>query len=518
MIHFHEKHPDRPIILCEYVHAMGNSVGGLKDYWDIIYSHPRMQGAFVWDWVDQGLTKFTPEGEKFWAYGGDFGDEPNDGSFCLNGLVYPDRTLSPALKEIHKIYQYVGIEPVDPGNGRIRIINRYNFTNLSYFNVEWEIISEGGQVQQGDLKGLDVFPKDTTVITVPFNKAHFDPGREYFMNIEFKLPENRSWADEDHIVAWEQIKLSGTPEVMPGKDLQTLPGIKFRETSGAYTFYGKNYALSIDKTSGLITSWQYDDVELIRSGPRLNFFRPPTENDLADGMGWRRWEKTGLHQLEHHLAGIEIVDQQDQSVSVKASFELKNTRGELLFDAVMFYTFYGDGSIEIEANAEPSGIVEMVAKVGLQMTLPELLDHATWYGAGPHETYPDRVASGKVDVYTKTVDELWENYIVPEENGNRSQVRWAKIHDGHGFGLDVRCDTLFNFSAYRYTDKSITDAKHTYELEESSNITFNIDYLQNGLGTASCGPGYRPEYLLEGKPWRFKVLLAPIVTKGLYQK
>jgi beta-galactosidase len=510
MIHFHENYPGRPIILCEYVHAMGNSVGGLEDYWNIINAYPRMQGAFVWDWVDQGLTKYTQDGQKYWAYGGDFGDEPNSGSFCLNGLVYPDRNGSPALQEIHKVYQYVGFEPVDLENGKIRMINRYNFTNLSYFDVEWEVVSEGEQIQQGKLTGLNIQPKDTSDIYIPYSTGDFEPGKEYFLNIDCKLPEDQLWASEGHLVAREQYKIHGDPQIQTEKDIQELPKIKLQEISEAFILSGKTFNISISKQSGIISSWQFDKTRLIRSGPRLNFFRPPTENDLADRMGWRRWEKAGLHQIEHHLTGIELTEQQEQAVEIKATFDLKNEKGELLFNASLLYSVYGDGSLAIQASAEPSGIVETVAKVGLQMTLPELLDNATWYGAGPHETYPDRKASGKIDIYSKSVDELWENYIVPEENGNRSQVRWVNISDGHRFGLHISCDTLFNFSAYRYTDQNITGAKHTYELQKSDSITFNIDYLQNGLGTASCGPGYRPEYLLKARPINFKVWLIPL--------
>jgi beta-galactosidase len=510
MIYFHDNFPDRPIILCEYVHAMGNSVGGLEDYWDVIYSYPRMQGGFVWDWVDQGLTKYTPDGEKYWAYGGDFGDEPNSGSFCLNGLVYPDRTASPALREIHKIYQYVGFEPIDLKNGKIRIINRYNFTDLSYFDTKWKVVSEGKQIEQGNITGLNILPKDTSDIIIPFSSKNLDPGKEYFLNIEFRLPEDLAWASEGHLVAWEQFKIPGTNATQTEKDIETLPRIKLKETSLAFTCSGKEFNISIDKQTGIISSWLSDKTELIRSGPKLNFFRPPTENDLKDWMGWRRWEKAGLHNMEHHLTGIELTGQTDQEIVIKALFDLKNDKGDLLFNASLLYSVYGDGSIAIEASAEPTGKVETVAKVGLQMTLPEQMDNTTWYGAGPHETYPDRKASGKVDVYSKTIDELWENYIVPGENGNRSQVRWVNIGDGHQPGMHVSCDTLFNFSVYRYTDQNIAGAKHTFDLKKSGSITFNIDYLQNGLGTATCGPGCRPEYLLTARPWKFKVLLSPI--------
>ncbi len=510
MIYFHENYPDRPIILCEYVHAMGNSVGGLKDYWDVIYSYPHMQGGFVWDWVDQGLTKYTADGEKYWAYGGDFGDEPNSGSFCLNGLVYPDRKPSPALREIQKIYQYVGFEPVDLENGKIRLINRYNFTNLAYFNAEWEIVSEGEQIQQGNLTGLNIHPKDTSDIIIPFSSSNFDPGKEYFLNIEFRLPEDLPWASIGYLVAWEQYKIHGNALVQIEKDSQSLPRIKFQESSEAFTCTGKGFSISVDKRTGIISSFTLDKTDLIRSGPRFNFFRPPTENDLKDWMGWQRWKKAGIDHMEHSLNKIELLDQQDQVVNIKASFDLKNKKGELLLNASLLYTVFGDGSIAIQATAEPTEIVETLAKVGLQMTLPELLDNTTWYGAGPHETYPDRQASGKIDIYSKKVDELWENYIVPEENGNRSRVRWVKIDDRHQFGIKVQCDTLFNFSAYRYTDQNIANAKHTFDLEKSASITFNIDYLQNGLGTATCGPGCRPEYLLKARPFKFKVLLTPI--------
>jgi len=288
MIHFHEDYPDRPIILCEYVHAMGNSVGGLEDYWDIIYSYPRMQGAFVWDWVDQGLTKYTPEGKKYWAFGGDYGDEPNSGSFCLNGLVYPDRTVSPALREIHKVYQYVGFEPVDLKNGQIHIINRYNFTNLSYLNAMWEIVSEGKKIRQGNLTDLNIVPKDTFEISIPLSSIKFDAGKEYFLNIEFRLPEDQDWASEGHLVAWEQYKIPGASETQAEKEIQTLPRVKLQESDQAFTCSGKGFKIIIDKQTGIISSWNFDKTDLIRSGPKLNFFRPPTENDLADWMGWRK--------------------------------------------------------------------------------------------------------------------------------------------------------------------------------------------------------------------------------------
>lgn len=510
---YHEDDTTRPVILCEYVHAMGNSVGGLQDYWDVIYAHPRMQGAFVWDWVDQGLAKYTESGEKYWAYGGDFGDMPNDGSFCLNGLVYPDRRASPAIKEIKKVYQYIHFEPADLLNGEINLINRYNFTSLDYFDARWQIKSEGKVLQEGKISLPVIQPKDSGTIRLPIRQPEPDPagllpGKEYFLDIQVFLPEDRKWASAGHIVAWEQFLLPAESNA-PVTDAILSPGYTVTEDQASVIISGDGYTITFSK-QGMLESWLLDGKELIVNGPVLNFWRPPTENDLKDQNAYRKWKEAGLDSLDHRLSGFTTSRDDEDRLLLTSAFDLHNNQQELIFQVKISYRLYGDGKMQVEVLADPADKAEYLAKSGMQFRLPGSQLNVEWYGMGPHETYPDRQSSGRVDVFRKTVDELWENYIVPQENGNRSQIRWVSISDDQGYGLRFSAPDPMNFSAYPYNDASIAGAKHTWQLEEQDYITFNFDYRQSGLGTATCGPGCRPAYLLPAEKTSFSFTISPL--------
>ncbi len=515
MKEYHEDYPARPVIICEYVHAMGNSVGGLQDYWDVIYAHPRMQGAFVWDWVDQGLAKYTESGEKYWAYGGDFGDSPNDGSFCLNGLVYPDRRTSPAIQEIKKIYQYIHFEPTNLPNGEIKLINRYNFTSLDYFDARWQIKSEGKLLQEGEISLPGIQPKDSGIIRLPIRLPEPDPagllpGKEYFLDIQVFLPEDKKWATKGHLVAWEQFLLSS---VSPAPATATAdipsPDYTVTEEQASVIINGKGYTITFSK-EGMLESWLLDGKELIMNGAFINFWRPPTENDLKDRNGYGKWKEAGLDSLDHILTGFTTSRDDEGRLLLTSSFDLHNKRQELIFQVKISYRIDGDGKMQVEVLADPGDKPEYLAKTGMQFRLPGRYSNVEWYGMGPHETYPDRQSSGRVDVFRKTVDELWEDYIVPQENGNRSQIRRVSISDDQGYGLRFSSQEPMNFSAYRYNDASITEAKHTWQLEKEDYITFNFDYRQSGLGTATCGPGCRPAYLLPAQKTSFNFTISPV--------
>jgi len=510
---YHEDDTTRPVILCEYVHAMGNSVGGLQDYWDVIHAHPRMQGAFVWDWVDQGLAKYTESGEKYWAYGGDFGDSPNDGSFCLNGLVYPDRRASPAIQEIKKVYQYIHFEPTDLLTGEINMINRYNFTSLDYFDARWQIKSEGKVLQEGEITLPVIQPKDSGTIRLPIRQPEPDPasllpGKEYFLDIQVFLPEDRKWASAGHMVAWEQFLLPAESND-PVTDAILSPVYTVTEDQASVIISGDGYTITFSK-QGMLESWLLDGKELILNGPVLNFWRPPTENDLKDQNAYPKWKEAGLDSLDHRLTGFTTSRDEKDRLLLTSAFDLYNMQQELIFQVKISYRLYGDGKMQVEVLADPADKAEYLAKTGMQFILPGSLSHVEWYGLGPHETYPDRQSSGRVDVFQKTVDELWEDYIVPQENGNRSQIHWVSISDDQGYGLRFSAPDPMNFSAYPYNDASIAGAKHTWQLEKQDFITFNFDYRQSGLGTASCGPGCRPAYLLPAVKTAFSFTISPL--------
>jgi len=510
MIWFHDNYPDRPVILCEYVHAMGNSVGGLKDYWDVIYKYPRMQGAFIWDWVDQGLTKYTEEGEKYWAYGGDFGDEPNDGNFCINGLVYPDRTTKPAILEIKKVYQYIGIEPFDLLNGQIKLINRYNFTRLDYLDASWKFSSEGVVQQEGKLELPELAPKDSVLINIPFIQPELEPGKTHYLDLEFRLPEDEPWAKKGYIVAWEQFEVPfhnpGTPPYIPPPPIP----MTVRETDSELIITGQDLEVRFNRKTGFLTTWKVGGKDMLISGPKLNFWRPPTDNDYKDRNGYRKWKAAGLDSLKHKLTAFEFFQMEEHVVDLTTRYELVNTRNEVIIKTQVGYWIDGSGEITMACYINPTEKVETFAKVGFQMRIPSEYENVRWYGKGPHETYIDRQASGRINIYEMTVDDLWENYIFPQENGNRSGIHWVELKNNASGGIRIDSDVLLDFSAYRYTDENIISARHTYNLKKQQFITVNIDYAQCGLGTASCGPGYRDNYVLYARERDFVFSMSPL--------
>jgi len=245
----------------------------------------------------------------------------------------------------------------------------------------------------------------------------------------------------------------------------------------------------------------------------INFWRPPTENDLKDQNAYRKWKEAGLDSLDHSMTGFSNSRDDQGRLLLSSTFDLHNKRKELIFQVRTSYRINNDGSMQVEVLADPTGKPEYLAKIGLQFKLPGRMSKTEWYGMGPHETYPDRKSSGRIDVFRKTVDELWEDYIVPQENGNRSQIRWVSITDTDGYGLLFSGPEPMNFSAYRYNDGSITEAKHTWQLEKQEYTTFNFDYRQSGLGTASCGPGCRPVYLLPAQNTNFGFTISPLQPK-----
>lgn len=514
LIRLHDSFPGRPIISCEYVHAMGNSVGAIQDYWQVIDRYERMQGAFVWDWVNQGLRKTSESGEEFWAYGGDFGDEPNSGDFCLNGLIHADRTITPALKEVKHVYQPVEFEPTDLQQGKIRLINKHHFSGLGNFDVQWKLEENGHQIQKGSLEVEKVPAGTDKVVQIPFRKPSLKPAVEYFLTVNVRLPEKTKWADKGHCVAREQFRLPYKMAESLTRSLNTLPPVKITETNNQVMVNGKQFTLQLDTTTGQISSYVYKKQEYIVSPPKLNFWRAPTQNDYRDKNGSRRWKKAHLDSLHPEVRKMDIKRMNKKVVQVNIKKILMDPEQRKAFDVFCGYTIYGNGAVHVHTNLMPAPHVTTMGKTGLQIRIPRKFKHFSWYGNGPHETYPDRKVSGRVDLYEKQVKQLFHMYDVPQESGNRTDVRWGAISSEDGYGLYFSGDTLCHISAYPYADKAIEQAKHVHELRESDFVTLNLDHKQNGLGTATCGPGYRRPYILKAGEMDFQFSLKPFLTNN----
>jgi beta-galactosidase/beta-glucuronidase len=505
----------RPFIMCEYAHSMGNSTGNLKEYWDVIAKYPRFQGGFIWDWVDQGIRQVTEDGEEWFAYGGDFGDNPHDGSFCINGIVSSDREPHPGLWEYKKIVGPVQIEPLDLATGKFQIINKHEFSDLNYLDISWTLSADGKVLQSGKLAKLNTPAGESEEVMIPFQEPELQPGTEYWLTVSFTLAEDTLWAKQGHEVAWAQFQMPFAAPAGPTLKANGMPTLEMKESQTEIIVHGQDLKLVFEKNTGRIASLQYADKELVVQGPALNVWRAPTDNDADTWHDQKmaiRWRNAGLDQLSERMQEIKAIQPTPQVVRVEVhsvSTPVTQVAQPARFECNYVYTIYGSGDVMVDVHIVPNDDLPPLPRVGLQMRLPDQYENFAWYGRGPHETYADRKLGAKVGMYSGTVDEQYVPYVVPQENGNKTDVRWVALTNADGVGLLAVGMPLLNVSAHHFTTQDLTQATHTYELKRRDDITLNLDYAQSGVGNASCGPGVLPKYLLEPREVRFKLRLRP---------
>lgn len=520
---------DRPLILCEYAHAMGNSVGNLQDYWDVIEKYPKLQGGFIWDWVDQGILTTDENGEKYWAYGGDFGEEgvPSDGNFCINGLVWPDREAHPSLAEVKRVYQYVGFEPVDLKTGMIKIRNKYFFTDLSVFDFDWEVVSDGVIVQSGKVPLPEIIPGNEMDILLPFEKIDPAPGAEYFLNLRVSRSDEWNLVPEDHVYAAVQYKLPAEGKSLPAKR-DELAVLQTGSEGNKYTVSGSDMTIVFDLEKGKMESFTFKGKRLIDKGPEPDFWRPPTDNDYGYNMDRRLgvWKKAGETAIVKK-AGISQPEM--GRVVLTFEYDISGNDNEKIAGYVTTYTIYGSGDIVIKNQfSKVADRVPEIPRMGMQMQLPEDYRNLTWYGRGPHENYSDRKTSADVGLYESTVDDQYVPYIRPQENGYKTDTRWLTLTDDNGSGILVSGNPLICFAAlknlhddfespgklsqYRKDAKSANT--HTNDVRPRELINLNVDLGQMGVGgDNSWGAEIHPQYRLLDKRYEYSFRLKPIVKE-----
>jgi len=503
---------ERPLILCEYAHAMGNSTGNLQDYWDVIEKYDHLQGGFIWDWVDQGLVKKNEKGEEYWAYGGDYGTDnvPSDQNFCLNGLVNPDRTPHPGLYEVKKVYQYIDIQPEDPKNGKVRITNKFDFVNINDLNVNWKVMAENNTVARGTLTNLDIPSGESKVVTIPIPKELNKPGVEYFLNFSVTTTTEKSLVPNGYEIASEQIKLPFFNK-MTETDITALPSLKLKQNEKSLVIAGENFQIRFNRTTGNLESFQFKGIELIEKAPEPNFWRAPTDNDL----GFRMQEKSGVWRdagRNRVLKNFAVKDTSSNQVTVWADYDLPGIKSK----QQVKYIVLGNGDIIISNTFTP-GKEELpdMPRFGMMMQIPKEFNQVKWYGRGPHENYQDRKTSAFVGVYESTVEELYYPYISPQENGNRTDTRWIVLTNKEGNGLMITGMPHLSWSALPYTIEDLTQesrgTKHAYELEEKDFVSLNLDYRQMGVGgDNSWGAKPHERYRLEPQEYSYMFRLSPI--------
>ncbi|TWT91026.1 Beta-galactosidase [Pseudobythopirellula maris] len=504
-----QEESDRPVLTSEYAHAMGNAMGNLTEYWDEIYSHPRMLGGFVWDWVDQGIERHTPDGRRYLAYGGDFGDEPNHGAFCLNGVVMADRGLTAKYQAVKKAYQPVKFERGDDGL-TVRLTNRNHFTDLSAYEIRWSIERGGEQIASGALPSIGAAPGETAEATVPFT-ADGQPG-ELWLRVSVHSKSPTAWADAGHEVAWGQWRLPELETDTTDRPAGPATPVRLDETAEIYVVTGARYQAKFAKASGVLQSLRYDGKELLTdasAGPMTQAFRAPLSNDKGFG-GWLAddWRDAGLDKLSRVVQSVSAAPQ-DGAVRVDCV-----ARNEAAHGAIVSrhkWTFHGDGSIELTSRFTPEGDLPPLPRVGLVMRLAGAYDRVEWFGRGPHENYPDRKADAAMGGWSGTVDEQYVAYPRPQETGSKQDVRWLALADDGGHGLRIETTgEPFAFSALRYTQQDLAAQRRAVDLTPRDETVLSIDAAQCGLGNSSCGPGVLQKYAVPAGEHELRLRFTPL--------
>jgi beta-galactosidase len=520
---------NRPLIMCEYAHAMGNSTGNFQDYWDVIEKYPKLQGGLIWDWVDQGLLTTNADGEKYWTYGGDYGEEgiPSDGNFCLNGLVWPDRTPHPGLAEVNKVYQYIGFDAVNLTSGIIKLRNKYDFTNLSEFNFEWEVVADGVTIQSGKLSVPDLKPKSTSLVSLPLSKIEPAPGTEYFLNIRALRSDEWNSVPEDHVYASAQFKLpaEGKPLVVKRDSLELL---QTKTTGSELEVSGSDLKLVFDLAAGRMESYDYKGKELLKKGPEPDFWRPPTDNDYGYDMDKKLgiWKNAGERTK---VTKASISQPGPGKVVISFTYNIPGPDGSKIGGYATSYTIFSTGDINIKNQfSKISGEIPEIPRMGMQMQLPEEFTNLKWFGRGPQENYSDRKTAAYVGVYESTVPDQYVPYIRPQENGYKTDTRWLTLTDDIGNGILFAGDPLICFAAlnnihddfespgklsqYRKDAKSANT--HTTDVKPRDLVNLNIDLAQMGVGgDDSWGAIIHPKYRLLENKYEYSFRMRPFVKE-----
>ena len=522
MEHIGKMNLKKPYLLNEYAHAMGNSVGNLQEYVDVFEKYPSLIGGCIWDWSDQGITRHVdgsygnkikdietahaesrkPESEYYWAYGGDFGDTPNDGNFCMNGVVMADLSTSPKTVEVKKAYQNIAFKLVDSQKGFIEISNKYFEINLDAFDFEWQLLENGKEVRTGS---LTVALKAAEKNIFQLKSFEFSKNKEVVLQIQAKTKNETTWATKGHLVAWEEFMIEEAN--LEFEEINSKEKVSVKENGHMITVDFNNGFLEFNKSLGAITKLIKNDEVMVDGSFDLSFARAYIDNDKRPETR-KTWDAIDLHNLQTTTGDVKFATLDDRIViyANKKHQTIGHTNG---FTTLEKFTIYGNGIIDIDLNVDyfGEGIPFTFPRIGYEIKLNETITESTWYGKGPGSSYKDRNTGMQMGIYSANVDEHFVNYAVPQENGNKSEVRWAKFYNSDENGFIIKGLSPLNFSFRKYTTSQLNKAEYPHQLKANPFTILNIDFDHGALGNGSCGPIPMAKYFTDicGKSYKLRM-------------
>ena len=511
-----EQHSEKPYILCEYAHAMGNGPGGMEEYVALMREWPQFQGGLIWEWANHGLLK--REGDvEYYAYGGDFGDEPNDADFIMDGLSLSDHSPMPSVIEFAKIIQPVGVKLTEDSTQMV-VTNYYDFVDLSRLQPRWHVVQDGkDNTEPKDLDLPQIPAGENRTVNLPDTG---DLSGEAWLTVEFQLREDTKWADSGFVVAWDQLYIPGVSSNSTMQDRSLLDvDLNARQGSGGslevehnrtqLTVKNGDSIFGFDLLRGNLT-WNANGVDILQRGPELYFYRAYTQNDIH-GSDSDDWDSARIGEMATYVQGVTW---EESDVEVTVDFDVRAAPKTTMWavEAHVVYTLTaGEDAFKVHVKGDfpEQGTPDSVPRIGLLAVLPRSFEEVSWFGRGPGEGYPDTKQSLRFGQYDSTVGDLWEHYDFPQENGNRPDARWARLGNGH-VTIDARRtdeqNAPFSFTARRVMPHDIDDAKHPHDIEDLDMTILNLDWDNHGVGSA--GPGVFEPYRCKARPFEFEFKLS----------
>lgn len=515
--HVNQRQP-RPLILCEYAHAMGNSVGNLQDYWDLIYKYDQLQGGFIWDWVDQTFAIKDDYNNDIWAYGGDLGfvGVPNDSNFCANGLVAADRSLNPHIWEVKKVYQYIDFKPAEFDSQAVEIFNRHDFIDLANYKTNWFIEMNGEVIQSGLLDVPILEAQQKAIVKVPYDKNSLIEGREYFLKLITETRVSTELIDAGHIVATAQWLLPNSHNSL-NQAVPTKGKLVWKSKKELTTVSGPDFLVTFNSTSGELTSYEYKEHSYLKEGFKPNFWRALTDNDVANGTLERCgiWKKA-MNNMNLSLFKVNEVKKGEELevISLYKNSEISSSIG-------IIYTISSNGAIKVNVHFETDNYdLPELPRLGVFAILEPEYQQMTWLGRGPHENYEDRKMSALIGKYTATVWSQYHPYVRAQETANKCDVRWLALCNSTKEGLLFIAEEPISASAWNFNQEEIDyipfdiERKHGGSVQKQPFVRLNLDYKQMGVGGDNTwGAQVHPEYTITPKSYSYSFTIVPVSSE-----